>query len=120
MADVEPLSWEARKRRWKFVGHVLRKGKESICGTSLTWTPEGRRKRGRPKTAWQLTVAKERNRAGWKTWMSVQKITENRVKWHLLVEALCATWHEEDRYQVKSTLAYYRKYKKDHTTVIKI
>ena len=50
MADVEPLSREARKRRWKFIGHKLRKGKESICGTSLTWTPEGRRKRGRPKT----------------------------------------------------------------------
>ena len=30
MADVEPPSWEARKRRWKFIGHVLRKGKESI------------------------------------------------------------------------------------------
>ena len=66
MADIEPLSWEARKRRWKFIGHVLRKGKESICGTSLTWTPEGRRKRGRPKTTWRRHVEKERNRAGWK------------------------------------------------------
>ena len=97
MADVEPLSWEARKRRWKFIGHVLRTCKGIICGTSLTWTLEGRRKRGRPKTTWRRTVEKERNRAGWKTWMSMQKIAEDRVKWRLLVEALCATWHEEDR-----------------------
>ena len=34
--------------------------------------------------------------------MSVQKIAEDRVKWHLLVEALCATRHEEDRQQGNS------------------
>ena len=27
----------------------------------------------------------------------------DRVKWRLVVEALCATWHEEDRKQVTTT-----------------
>ncbi|VDP15586.1 unnamed protein product [Schistosoma margrebowiei] len=44
-----PAEAEIRKRRWVWIGHTLRKS--SICGMrhELTWNPEGKRKRGRPK-----------------------------------------------------------------------
>ena len=37
-------------------GHILRMDKNSKCETALTWTPEGRRKVGRPMTTWRSTV----------------------------------------------------------------
>ncbi|VDP53531.1 unnamed protein product [Schistosoma curassoni] len=40
---------EIRKRRWKWIGHALRKSSNSITRQALTWNPEGKRKRGRPK-----------------------------------------------------------------------
>ena len=39
--------------------------KNSKCETALTWTPEGRRKVGRPKTMWRSNVKNERRVLGW-------------------------------------------------------
>ena len=33
------------RRRWKWIGHVIRRDQNSITKTSLHWTPEGKRKR---------------------------------------------------------------------------
>ena len=33
-------------RRWKFIGHMLRKDPENDCNIVLSWAPEGKRKRG--------------------------------------------------------------------------
>ena len=35
---------------WKFIGHIMRKEPNNDCRTALTSAPEGRRKRGRPRT----------------------------------------------------------------------
>ena len=45
--------------------HVLRMDHSSHCTSALTWTPEGTRKVGRPKTTWRRTVEKEREHLGW-------------------------------------------------------
>ena len=44
-ANVERLSEEIRRRRWRFVGHILRQQPDNECVTALTWTLEGKRKR---------------------------------------------------------------------------
>ncbi|VDO85108.1 unnamed protein product [Schistosoma margrebowiei] len=44
-----PAEEEIRKRRWKWIGHTLRKSSNCITRQALTWNPEGKRKRGRPK-----------------------------------------------------------------------
>ena len=36
------------------------------CRTAITWTLEGRRKWGSPRTTWRRTVERERAKAGWK------------------------------------------------------
>ena len=38
------------RMRWKWIGHVITRDKHSITRTALHWTPEGKPKRGRPKT----------------------------------------------------------------------
>ena len=59
---------------------------------ALTWTPEGRRKRRHPRSTWMLGELKE---AGM-VWSAAAKRAQDRDEWRNLVEALCATRHEED------------------------
>ena len=80
-ANVEKLSEEVRRRRWRFIGHVLRQQPDNDCVTALTWTPEGTRKRGRPKTTWRRTVEKERSKAGWQSWSEVRTAAQDRNCW---------------------------------------
>jgi len=47
----------------------------------LTWAPEGKRKRRRPKTTWRRTVEREREEGGWKSWKEVRKDAVNRDRW---------------------------------------
>ena len=68
LAEINDISCEVRQRRCNWLGHILRREGENDCFTALGWTPEGRRARGRPKTTWRMTVEKERNKAGWKSW----------------------------------------------------
>jgi hypothetical protein len=47
------------QKRWGWLGHVLRKPSEDMTKVALRWTPEGKRKRGRPKTTWRCTIENE-------------------------------------------------------------
>ena len=58
--------------------------------TALHWTPEGKRKRGRPKITWRRTVEKEIKEMG-KTWGSIKLMAKDRQMWRELVAALHAT-----------------------------
>ena len=91
------LSQEIQTRRWRWIGHVLRMEQESDCMTALTWQPEGKRKRGRPRTTWRRTVEQERNQLGWRTWKKARRVAADRNEWRGRVTALYATGHEEDR-----------------------
>ena len=97
MAEIENHSKDVRRRRWKFISHIMRKELQNNCRTALTWAPEGWRKRGRPRTTWRRTAAREREIAGWKNWSKVQMAAADKAGWRDCVDALCAAWQEEDR-----------------------
>ena len=68
-ADTKPTIKEVKQRIWKMIGHILmRQDENNDCNIAMTWTPEGKRRRGRPKTTWRRTVEKERAEAGWRSW----------------------------------------------------
>ena len=46
-------------RRWRLIEHVMRREPGNISRTALNWTPERKRKRGRPKNTWRGTVEGE-------------------------------------------------------------
>ena len=75
----------------------MRKDPGNDCLIALTWAPDGKRKRGRPKMTWRRTVEKEMTHAGWTSWNQVKSIASDRAEWRKQVEAFCATWHEVDR-----------------------
>jgi hypothetical protein len=77
------------KRRWKWIGHVLRKEPDDTNKIALYGTPEGKRKRGRPKVIWRRTVEAEIKRMK-ESWNSFQKTARDRHRWRALVAALLA------------------------------
>ena len=44
------LSKEVKQRRLSKIDIVLRQDQKSECNIAITWAPEGKRRRGRPKT----------------------------------------------------------------------
>ena len=39
-----------KQRKWRWLGHTLRKGQDDITNQSLKWNPQGNGKVGRPKS----------------------------------------------------------------------
>ena len=54
----QPINLTIRSRPWKWIGHTLRKA-NNITKQSLEWSPQGKRKRGRPKNSWRRDVISE-------------------------------------------------------------
>ena len=48
---------------------------------ALTWAPEGRRRRGRPRETWRRTIDKERKEFGWKSWKEAERAAMDRAAW---------------------------------------
>ena len=89
-AEIEPISTQVKRRRWRWIGHVLLQQTTALTRIAIRWTPDGQRKRGRPKETWRRTVEREMKEKGW-TWGSLERVSADRHRWRALVEALCAT-----------------------------
>ena len=79
MAEKENLNEDVTRRRWKFIGHIIRKGYDNDCRTAMTWGPERRCRRGIARTTWRRTAEKERERAGWRSWSEVSTAEADMV-----------------------------------------
>nr|KAG5704191.1 hypothetical protein BaRGS_009721 [Batillaria attramentaria] len=77
--NTKPITLEVRARRWRWIGHVLRMPPASLPRIALRWTPDGRRKRGRPKETWRRTVEREMKEQGW-TWNFLERCA-NKAFW---------------------------------------
>ena len=80
---------EVKRRRWKWLGHILRMNKNRHPLIALHWTPQGRRKKGRPRGTWRRTVESERMEAGM-TWNEMKWMAQDRREWRKFVGDLCA------------------------------
>jgi hypothetical protein len=83
------IDLQIRKRKWGWLGHTLRKPSEVIAGQALEWNSQGKRSRGRPRNTWRRTVLEEAKGVN-KTWAEIKPDAKNRVRWVILVEALCS------------------------------
>ena len=52
----ESIATTIARKRWRWIGHILRKDQGSIPKVAVEWKPEGHRKRGRPRMTWRPTV----------------------------------------------------------------
>jgi hypothetical protein len=52
----KPIELQIKKRKWKWIGHIIRKDPNAVERIVLDWNPQGTRKRGRPKKTWKRSV----------------------------------------------------------------
>ncbi|VDO48595.1 unnamed protein product [Schistosoma margrebowiei] len=70
---------EIRKRRWKWIGYTLRKLPNCITRKALTWDPEGKRKRGRPKDTLRQKIKADMKKMN-NNWKELERIAQHRVE----------------------------------------
>jgi hypothetical protein len=58
----EDKNLEIRKRKFRWIGHTLRKEDGEVPKATILWNPQGSRKRG-TKTSWRKSVTKEVGRS---------------------------------------------------------
>lgn len=80
-ANISPISEQIFRRRWKFIGHILRMDANQHPKTALSWAPEGKRRPGRPRETWRRTVEKERGTLEFKSWSEAAVVARDRVAW---------------------------------------
>ena len=71
-------------RRWRWMGHTLRKPASSTTRQALRWNPSGQRRRGRPRTTWRRVMDEDMERGGL-TWNEVVRCAQDREKWKSVV-----------------------------------
>ena len=76
-ADMKPMSKEVTQCRWRMIEHILRQDQNNNCNIAITWAPERKRRRGRPKATWKKTVEKERAEAGSQSWEEGKTVAAN-------------------------------------------
>ena len=94
-ANQEPMHVQIRRRKWRWVGHTLRKEPTNLTRQAFDWNPQGKRKRGRPKQTWRRSVQDKLKTVGL-TWETAKRDAKDRKKWRATVEALCSTRSQED------------------------
>ncbi|XP_044573417.1 uncharacterized protein LOC123257659 [Drosophila ananassae] len=82
-----PIHHQIKKKKWKWIGHALRKKTDSIVRKALDWNPQGSRRVGRPKLTWRRTIIQELSRSNI-TWDYAKQTAPNRVRFKVLVNAL--------------------------------
>ena len=69
---------EILKRRWGWLGRQV-----------LTWNPQGKRKRGRPKNTWRRDLEADIKQTG-NGWQQLERIAQDRRRWRNVVDGLCS------------------------------
>ena len=86
--NFEPIKTAIKKRRLRWLGHVLRIALNRITRVALRWTPQGKRKQGRLKATWQNKrerVEKEIKEIGLtcgEASCSVRSLEQEEEEWH--------------------------------------
>jgi hypothetical protein len=82
----EDINVEIRKRKFRRIGHTLRKEDGETPKSALSWNSQGNSKRGRPRNSWRRSVIMEAGRS----WNEVRFLAADRRKWKGLIDNLCS------------------------------
>uniref|UniRef100_A0A183JYE1 Uncharacterized protein n=1 Tax=Schistosoma curassoni TaxID=6186 RepID=A0A183JYE1_9TREM len=80
---------EIRNKRLKWIVYMLRKALNCVTRHTLTWNPQGQRKRGKPKNTLRREMEinmREMN----KNWMELERKAQDRLVWRMHVGGQCS------------------------------
>ena len=73
------------RRKWRWIEHTFRKPVASTTRKALSWNPQGKRRRGRPRNTWRRDLLAERMGI---TWNQLEVKAQDRELWGFLVDRL--------------------------------
>ena len=76
----EPVAKQILRRKWGWIGYTLRKPASSTTHQALTWSPQGKRKRGRPRNSWRQDTEVELKQQV-TNWSGMARASQKRVRW---------------------------------------
>ena len=85
----KPIEIQIKTRKWRWIGHTLRKTEGAVEKQALDWNPQGARRRGRPRITWKRSIAEE-IRGENKTWREHKALATQRERWKSFRHALCS------------------------------
>lgn len=88
LTNQEPIEIQIKRRKWIWIGHTMRRNKMAITKQALTWNPQGKRGRGRPKNTWRRSTEQEIKKEGL-TWQLLEKMAQDRRGWRRFINGLC-------------------------------
>ena len=91
----QPVIDSILQKKWRWIGHTLRRPQPNIARHALDWNPQGTRRRGRPTNSWRRTLDIELRKTRM-SWGEAKARAMDRAKWKDVVKALCSNWSEED------------------------
>lgn len=77
------ITWEMRRRRLRWFGHVKRREESEVLGRVFRMEVEGRRRRGRPRKTWTKCVAEDLELQG-----GVDEDAYDRGRWEKIINRL--------------------------------
>ena len=86
LIEEEPIAIQIKRRKWRWIGHTLRKPAEVIEKQALEWNPQGAQQIGRPRGTWRRTINGEMGKCG-KVWRGVKAIATNPILWNIFTKA---------------------------------
>ena len=89
-ADQDSVDKQILRRKWGWIGHTLRNPASSTTRQALTWNPQGKRKRGRPRNSWRRDTKAQLKQQGF-TWTRAAATAQRRMDWRRVVDGLCST-----------------------------
>ena len=88
-SNVEHIVTTITRRRWTWLGHLLRRPEQCIDGQALEFAAPGSRSRGRPPPSWMSTIRGDCTTLGY-TLDQLKDIAQDRGSWRAVVVAVCA------------------------------
>ena len=78
---------QIKKRKYRWIGHTLRRPITEVQREALTWELEGSRRRGAPKLTWRRKLTSELRELD-KTWEEIEALSQVRTSWRRFVNSL--------------------------------
>ena len=85
-----PVEEELKRRKWRWIGHTLRKPKHNITRQTLRWNPQWKRGTGRPRNTRRRDFIAEMEIECYR-WQDLECMAQNRKRWRTVVSGLCTT-----------------------------
>ncbi|KAI8115934.1 LINE-1 reverse transcriptase like protein [Lucilia cuprina] len=79
-----PVEHDIRRRKWRWIGHALRRRQSDITRYAIDWNPQGSRRKGRPSHTWRRQLDMEIIKAN-KSWSELKNAATDKREWNAIL-----------------------------------